>query len=70
MEPFEIIIDGTTLNVQPLANESFSIYDGVKLIGVITPILRNDLQIEWVTADLLAKNYAQAIGKAIEARER
>lgn len=70
MEPFNININGTFLKVQPMADESFIIYEGKRFLGVITPMLRNDLQIEWVTADLLAKQYANAIGKAIEAREK
>lgn len=70
MEPFEINVNGTMLTVCPLSDGSFNVYDGAISLGIITPMVRIDLEVEWVTADLFAKQYANAIGKAIEAKEK
>lgn len=70
MEPIEIEVNGRLLIAMPQPDGSFAILDGDNMLGTITPVLRDVEDIEWVPMDLLAADYAQSIGEAIERLEK
>lgn len=69
METFEIAVNGEALTIKPMGDESFQVYQEGELLATLTPNI-DDAWVRWTSADLIAPEYAQAIGEAIEAYDR
>jgi len=67
MEPFEINLDGKTLEVHPQTDGTYLIFEGEQRLARLYP----DVQLNgtiWETADVL-QEYANQIGELIEEHE-
>lgn len=69
METFEVTVRGEVLTIKPIDGDMFEVYRDERMLATLTPTI-DALGIEWTSADLIAPEYAQAIGEAIESHEK
>ena len=65
MEKFEIQLVDQTLEVRPLENGSFEMYEADKYLGTVTPRI-NDNGVIWEPSGDIGNDFAQQIGELIE----
>lgn len=69
METFEVTVRGEVLTIKPMEDDTFQVYRDERMLATLTPTI-DALGIEWTSTDLIAPEYAQAIGEAIESLEK
>lgn len=68
MDPYELKLEGATLIVRPEEDGTYMIFRGDTKLAHLYPD-QTDNGIVWETADWIDDEYANMIGKAIEAHE-